>query len=176
MSHARFALVRAVVLIAISLPFYGRTWNHFLHDLGAILFLGNLIVTAGWMSLARRSANPEALRLGVRGIVFTDAIFTTPGAILLLLNGGILSAPYFRGASPHWLFVGMGLFAASGIVWGTQVIPTQKKLARAMDTMPAGGPVPPECAGLLARWFRFGGIATAMPLIALVFMVFKPAF
>jgi uncharacterized membrane protein len=176
MHHARFAIIRALVLIALSLPFYGRTWNHFLHVLGAVLFLGNLIVTAAWISMARRSQNPEALRLGVRGMMVTDAIFTTPGAILLFLNGGILSTAYFKAGHAHWLYIGIGLFAASGILWGSTIIPTQKKLARAMEKMPLGGPVPPECELLLARWFRFGGIATALPLIALVFMVFKPAF
>jgi hypothetical protein len=42
--------------------------------------------------------------------------------------------------------------------------------------MPAGGPVPAEYDVLLAKWFRWGGIATLLPLVTFVLMVFKPAF
>jgi uncharacterized membrane protein len=175
MSHNRVLAVGALIVVALSLPFYGHNWNHFMHVLGAVLFLGNMVVTGAWMSLAKRSRNPEALRLGVHGIILTDAIFTTPGALLLLLNGGILAAPYFK-SNWHWLAAGIVLYLASGAIWGMAVIPAQKKLARAMGNMPPGGPVPPECEALLARWFRFGGIATLLPLAALWLMVFKPSF
>ena len=175
MASNRTAPVAALIAVALSLPFYGRTWNHFMHVLGAVLFLGNLIVTAVWMTLAHRSRNAEALRVGVQGITLTDHLFTTPGALLLLINGGILASPYFK-SSWHWLAVGATLFLASGAVYGAAVLPTQKKLALAMSKMPVGGPIPSEVDGLVARWYRFGGIATLLPLIALFFMVFKPAF
>jgi len=175
MSHNRIAPIAALAVVALSLPFYGRTWNHFMHVLGAVLFLGNLIISAVWMTLAHRSRSPEALRLGVRGTMLTDQLFITPGALLLLINGGILASPYFK-SSWHWLAVGIALFAASGATYGTTLLPTQKKLSQAMSKMPVGGPIPPEVDRLMARWYRFGGIATLLPLIALFLMVFKPAF
>jgi uncharacterized membrane protein len=175
MSHNRLIAIAALLVVVLSLPFYGRSWNLFMHIFGAVLFLGNMIVTAAWMSLARRSRSAEALRLGVQGVNFTDAIFTTPGALLLLINGGILSAPYFK-TNWHWLAAGIVLFILSGAVWGMSVIPAQKKLAQAMTRMPAGGPIPAECDALLSKWFRFGGVATLLPLIALALMVFKPVF
>jgi uncharacterized membrane protein len=175
MARNRIVLGAVLAAVALSLPFYGRNWNHFMHVLGAVLFLGNLIVTAVWMALARRSRHPESLRLGVQGVLLTDHLFTTPGAILLLINGGILAAPYFK-TSWHWLAVGIALFVASGVVYGSTVVPAQKKLGEAMSRMPTGGPVPPEVEALMARWFRCGGIATVLPLVALWFMVFKPAF
>jgi len=175
MSHNRLIAISALAVVALSLPFYGRNWNLFMHIVGAVLFLGNMIVTAAWMSLARRAKNAEALRLGVQGVNFTDAIFTTPGALLLLINGGILSAPYFK-TNWHWLAAGIALFVLSGAIWGMSVIPAQKKLALAMNRMPVGGPIPAECETLIARWFRLGGVATLLPLIALALMVFKPVF
>jgi uncharacterized membrane protein len=45
-----------------------------------------------------------------------------------------------------------------------------------MSRMPAGGPIPAECDALMAKWFRFGGMATLLALIALALMVFKPVF
>jgi uncharacterized membrane protein len=137
--------------------------------------MGNIIVSAAWMSLARRSRNPEAIRLGVRGVVFTDAVFTFPGALLLLLNGGILATPFFKTQS-MWVFISLGLFAATGVIWGAVLVPVQRKLSAAMGKMPAGGPLPSQVEGLVATWFRVGGIATLLPVIILVLMVLKPAF
>lgn len=175
MTSYRNLIGGVVITLALSLPFYGHTWNLLMHILGAVMFMGNIVVTAVWASLARRSRNIEALRLGVRGISVTDAIFTVPGGLLVLLNGGIIGTPYFR-AHATWLFVSIGLFAASGIVWGGLLIPVQKRLSALMRATPGGASIPPEVDSLLGRWFRWGGIATVLPLIALVLMVFKPTF
>jgi uncharacterized membrane protein len=163
-----------VITLALSLPFYGHTWNLFMHVFGAVVFMGNIIVTAAWASLARRSRNIEALRLGVRGIVITDSIFTVPGALLVLLNGGIIGTPYFR-AHATWLFVSIGLFLASGVVWGSVLVPIQKRLSSLMKATPGGASIPPEAELLLKRWFQWGGVATLLPLLVLALMVFKPA-
>ena len=175
MIHLRILIGSVILAIALSMPFYGRTWHLFMHQLGAVLFVGNIVVSALWMSLAKRAGTPDALRLGVNGIMMTDAVFTTPGALLLLLNGGILGTDFFRAGS-NWLFVGIVLFLLTFVLWVAVLLPTQRKLWRAMERMPAAGPVPAECARLLARWFRFGGIATLLPLATLVLMVFKPVF
>src|SRR5256885_14448326 len=43
--------IAILVAIVVSLPLFPYTWHMLLHILGAVLFLGNLIVTAGWMNL-----------------------------------------------------------------------------------------------------------------------------
>jgi uncharacterized membrane protein len=174
MIHNRILIGGVILAIALSMPFYGRTWHLFMHQVGSVLFLGNLMVSALWMSLAKRAGTPDSLRLGAQGVLLTDAVFTTPGALLLLLNGGILGTDFFRSGA-NWLFISIGLFLLSFIIWVAVLLPAQRRLWRAVEKMPAGGPVPPECAPLLARWFRFGGVATLLPLAALVLMIFKPA-
>ena len=64
----------------------------------------------------------------------------------------------------------------TGLVYGVLLEPVQKKLARAVDATPAGGTLPPEYDALLAKWFRWGGIATLLPLLTFALMVFKPTF
>jgi len=174
MIHRRVLFVSAIVAIALSVPFFGRNWNIFMHQLGAVLFLGNIVVSALWMSLARRADNPEVFRLGVRGIMLTDAAFTTPGALLLLVNGGILAPPYFQAGHALWLFVGIGLFALTGILWTAVLLPAQRGMWRLLNAMPAGGPIPAGADALYQRWFRCGGIASLLPLIAFALMVLKP--
>jgi uncharacterized membrane protein len=175
MPFKRTLTVAAIVAVAVSLPFFGRTWNMFMHVFGAILFMGNIVVSAAWMSLARRSRTAEALRLGARGVMLTDAIFTVPGALLVLVNGCIIATPYFQ-ARAMWVFVALGLFLVSAVVWLALLIPLQRRFYALMAGVPAGGLVPPEAGVLLGRWFRWGGIATLLPLAALVLMVFKPSF
>lgn len=174
MIHTRILLVGVVLAIALSLPFYTRTWHLLMHQLGSIMFLGNIMVSALWMSISRRSGNADAFRLGVRGILLTDAVFTTPGALLLLLNGGILGTDFFTSGGT-WLFISMALFLLTVIIWAAVLLPAQRRLWRVMERVPAAGAIPAEVEPLYHRWFRFGGIATLLPLATLVLMVFKPA-
>jgi len=170
-NHLLFAGV--IIAVALSLPFYGYRWNLFMHIFGAILFMGNIVVTAAWVSLARRLRHTEALRLGIRGIVVSDTIFTLPGVLLLLLNGGILGTPYFK-AHAMWLFISVGLFVISAVIWAAVLVPLQKRMSALMRATPPGSAAPEEVSRLLARWFRWGGVATLLPLAILVLMVAKP--
>lgn len=175
MNINRIVTIAAIVAVLLSMPFFGRGWNRLMHLLGGVLFLGNVIVTAVWASLARRSREPEVARLFVRGALLTDAIFTLPGVILLALNGGVLGTQWFK-AGARWILVSVVLFVITGVVWGAVLVPIQKRLARLVAAMPSQGPVPPEYDLLLAKWFRWGGVATLLPLVILVLMVFRPAF
>lgn len=170
MKISRIAIVAALIAVALSLPFYGPVWNRLMHLLGAILFMGNIVVTVVWMSLARRSGDGGALRLAARGVALTDVIFTLPGALLLLLNGGILGTPYFKVGEP-WLIVSLVLFVLSGVLWLSVLVPIQKRLLRVAV---GSGDNVAESEQLIRDWFRWGGLVTLMPLVSLVLMVYKP--
>jgi uncharacterized membrane protein len=171
---SRILIAGVIVAVALSLPFYGYRWNLLMHILGAVLFLGNILVSAAWVSVARRLRHTESLRVAIRGIIATDTLFTMPGVLLLLLNGGILGTPYFK-AGAMWLFISIGLFVLSAIIWGVVLVPLQRRLSRIMKATPPGSAVPAEGDILLRRWFRWGGVATLLPLAVLVLMVAKPA-
>jgi uncharacterized membrane protein len=175
MNINRILAVGSVVAIVLSVPFFGPKWNRMMHLLGTVLFLGNIIVTAAWASLARRNRDPEVVRFCVRGIVLTDAIFTLPGVMLLFINGGIIGTQWFKAGAP-WIIVSVILFTITGVVWGAVLVPVQKRLLRLVDAMPPRGPIPAEYDALFARWFRWGGIATLLPLVTFVLMVTRPAF
>jgi len=161
--------------VVLSLPFRYE-WNLFMHIFGAIVFMGNVIVTAVWMTMARRSGDVRNLRFAARGVLATDVYFTSPGIILLLVNGLILSMNWFESGAASWIHVSMGLFALSGIAWFALLIPIQLKLARMAEAEPRDGDLPPEFYSLLKKWYRWGGIATLLPLVILVIMVLKPDF
>lgn len=163
-------LIAIVVPVALSLPFYGYTWNLFMHILGAILFMGNIVVTAAWLSMAKRSGSGGALQVATRTVVVTDVIFTLPGSLLLLLNGGIMGTTWFKDQAP-WIFASIALFLVSAVIWLAVLVPLQRRMVALAESEPTG----PEIAGMMSRWFRFGGIATLLALITLVLMVTKPA-
>lgn len=173
MNTNRILIVGVIIAVALSLPFYGYRWNLFMHIFGAVLFMGNIVVSAAWASMARRAKHTEALRLGVRGIIVTDTIFTMPGVLLLILNGGILGTPFFK-AGAMWLFIAIGLMVLSGIIWGAILVPLQRRMSALMKATPPGSAVPAEVEVLLKRWFRWGGLASLLPLVTLVLMVAKP--
>jgi uncharacterized membrane protein len=124
------------------------------------------------MTLAKRSCDPANLRFAARGVIATDVYFTTPGVLLLLINGLILSMNWIQTGHASWLYVAMGLFALSGMAWFGFLIPIQRRMARLADAEPvSGGDVPAEFYVVMKKWYRWGGIATILPLVIL-----KPVF
>jgi uncharacterized membrane protein len=168
----KMIVIAVLIAVVLSLPFFGYMWNLFMHIFGAILFMGNIMVTAVWASLARRDGKTDTIQFASRGIAITDVIFTTPGAILLLVNGGIMGTPYFQtGAS--WLFVAIGLFVLAAVLWLALLVPAQRRM---LELSEAAGEVPDEWFDALKGWFRWGGVAVLLVLATLVLMVVKPLF
>jgi uncharacterized membrane protein len=146
-----------------------------LHILGVVLFLGNIIVTALWKTLADRTKNPPVVAYGQRLVTITDIAFTATGVILIIVPGQVMAREYggvFGG--PTWLTLGWSLFIASGVIWLVALIPIeimQARLARSFRDEPA---IPDRYWRLSRLWTIFGVIATVLPLFNLYLMVFKP--
>lgn len=58
-----------------------------LHILGAVIFLGNIIVTGWWKVMADRTRNPVVIAFAQRQVTLTDFIFTGGGVVLILATG-----------------------------------------------------------------------------------------
>lgn len=145
-----------------------------IHLLGAVLFLGNIIVTAFWKTLADRSGELAVIRFAVKATNWADVVFTL-GGIVLLAAAGHMMAPAFGGvAGSFWLKTAYALFVATGVLWLTVLIPVQWKQARLLNALPAGAAVPAAYRGLARVWAVAGSMATLMPLAAAWLMVAKP--
>jgi len=169
----KMILIAVLVPVLLSLPFFGYMWNLFMHIFGAILLMGNVVVTAVWASLAKRDRRPDTVRFASRGIALTDVIFTTPGVVLVFLNGGILGTPYFK-AGGSWMFVAIGLFLVSTTLWLAALAPLQRRMLEIAEGIAGSDPVPEQWFDAGKKWFRLGGITTMLMLITLVLMVSKP--
>lgn len=146
-----------------------------LHIFGAILFLGNIIVTAVWKTLADRTRDARIVAFSQRLVTVTDVAFTGVGAALVFVTGFFMAYQYYSDfLTISWIAWGLGLFMISTLIWVTALIPIQIKQAQLARQFSGGGKIPNEYWRLGRLWMILGSIATILPLINLYFMVFKP--
>ena len=147
-----------------------------LHIVGAILFLGNIIVTGWWKIMANRTGNPEIIAFAQRQVTLTDFIFTAGGSALLFTAGmaNIIIYDIDMMATP-WILWGLGLFTLSGIIWVSVLIPIQIKQAREAKQFTAQTVISKDYWKREMLWYIYGGLAVVLPLISLGLMVLKPS-
>ena len=145
-----------------------------LHVLGVVLFLGNLIVTAVWKVIADRTRQADVIAYAQRLVAITDIAFTAPGAILIAVSGGILAGDVGGVTGPGWLTTGVILFALSGVIWLTVLVPTQIRQTRLARRFKHEATVPDQYWRLALLWYVFGSIATVLPLANVFIMTVRP--
>ena len=145
-----------------------------LHILGVILFLGNIAVTAWWKVTADRTRDPKVIAHGQRQVLLTDGFFTSFGVVLIAGSGvAMIAGAGWDLENARWLHWGIGLFAASGILWLFILIPTQIQQMRLARAFKGGGEIPDRYWQLSRRWNIVGAIAMVLPFWNLYWMVFK---
>jgi len=139
-----------------------------LHILGAVLLVGNVIVTGFWAAFlyAQRSGVP--FRPVARAILWTDLLFTIGGASLLTFTGIqlILARGYPFWKTP-WLVKGAGSLALATLLWLAVLVPDQFRLERLAADDVAG------LRRVFLRWSVVGWLSTALLVNALWVMVRK---
>jgi uncharacterized membrane protein len=169
------AIIIALLNIAGHPQFLPYQVHLLLHILGAVLFLGNILVTAVWLALAARTKQAATLHFAAQAVNWADVVFTAPGILLLLANGQIMAQAAWGGVRASWVVVALGLFIASGIVWGGFLVRLQHRLMQlAAPAASSAAPVPAAFFRTLHAWYRAGIVATVLPLVSLVLMVLKP--
>ena len=169
-----------VVVLAVSLPLYPYRWHTFLHIAGAVVFLGNIIVTAAWMLMAERTRSVNVVHFSAKAVMRADLLFTLPGVLLILMNGLAMVLDRWGGlAAFHelsWISAALALFTASGVIWVGLLIPVQHRMAVFSDPSDYPDSLPSEFFSALRRWYVWGAVAIALPVCSLYLMVTKPTF
>lgn len=147
----------------------------FVHLVAAVLFLGNLVVSAMWKLQADRSGNPAVAAFAARLVARTDKLFTGPGAFVVLMTGGMLpTAGGYKFAGQGWIHAGATAFVVSALIWLIVLVPIQRKQSKMAAEFGAATQIPADYLALTKRWAMFGGIATLLPFIGMALMVYKP--
>lgn len=168
-----------VILIVVVLGILGHPliltyqWHKLLHILGAVLLLGNIIITAVWMLMAERTRNDDVLRFAAKTVNWADVFFTVPGIFLLITNGDILSEQWGGVFRVSWIVLSLSLFVVSGVVWMGMLLRYQHRLIE-LSHAAHDEKMPPGFFTVLHKWYIWGAIATVLPLVSLVLMFLKP--
>ena len=171
--------IGAVLLIVVILGFlhhpllFSYEWHKLLHILGAILLVGNIVITGVWMFMAERTNNSDVMRFAARMVNWADVFFTVPGIFLLITNGNILSEQWGGVFHVSWIVASLVLFVFSGIVWIGLLLRYQNSLITLSESM-HGEKDSPDFFNFLHKWYFWGALATFLPLISLVLMFLKP--
>lgn len=146
-----------------------------LHILGVILFLGNIIVTGWWKTMADKTKDIRIIAFAQRQVTLTDYVFTLGGVLLIIATGPVNALLHDMDIfTIKWLVWGNGLFIASGIIWAALLIPVQIKQAKMAKQFSETQIIPQRYWQLSRIWLIFGTLATLLPLANLYWMVYKP--
>ena len=166
--------------VAVSLPLYPYKWHTFLHIAGAVVFLGNIIVTAAWMLMAERTRSNNVIHFSAKAVIRADLLFTLPGVLLIVMNGFVMVIAGWGGWDAFhefsWISAALALFIASGVIWVGVLIPVQHRMAVYSDPSDYPDSPPSQFFSALHKWYFWGAIAIALPLVSLFLMVNKPDF
>jgi uncharacterized membrane protein len=124
-----------------------------------ILFLGNIIVTGWWKSMADRTCDPKIIAFAQSQVSATDRVFTLGGILILAAAGAGTAAIGGFSATTRWIEWGDWFFAGSGIVWVVALLPIQTKLSRIAKGFADGRQIPADY-WRIGKWAIFGIIAT----------------
>jgi len=147
----------------------------FFHIVGVIIFMGNIVVSALWMKQAGRTREPRVLQSAARSVMRADRVFTMPGILLILITGILTTAPHGGFPGKAWIELALMLFILSGVIWVTALLRLQKRMVELADvSVKYRSELGEPFYRTLKRWSMWGGIATLLPFVALVLMIFKP--
>jgi uncharacterized membrane protein len=148
----------------------------FFHVVGVIAFMGNIVVSAMWMKEARRTRNPRVIQSATHAVMRADRIFMLPGILLILVTGVLTTGQHGGFPGKAWIELALTLFIVSGVIWLTVLLRLERRMrAMADQAVKINAEPSPAFYTTLRRWSMWGGIATLLPFIALLLMVFKPA-
>jgi uncharacterized membrane protein len=146
-----------------------------IHIIAVVMFLGNITTGVFWHRHAVRTRDPKILAHTMSGIIRSDAFFTNPAAILILV-AGVMAA--IKGNFPiwhtAWIRYAILLFLISGASFGARVTPLQRKLLATAQAGISGGFDETTYHRLARQWEIWGAIATLAPFVAMILMVMKP--
>jgi len=151
------------------------SWLVFIHVLGAVMFLGNVMTAAFWKIKAELAGDIAHLHKVTKNVMLADYIFTLPGIVLIVITGVIMTLQLgYSLAELNWLTAAIALFAVTGLIWVSILIPCQLRMIRESHLSMRDNTLTPEYRKASRRWDVFGVIATLLPIATLFFMMAKP--
>lgn len=138
----------------------------FLHVLGAMLLLGNVIATGLWSHWAIARRDRAVAVFATEAILRADLWLTLTGGALLTIAGAQMALALGLGWQTPWLRTGIVALASSTVVWLGVLLPLQFRMVRQARAEDAAG-----LRRTFAWWSALGWADTALLLWGLWAMV-----
>jgi len=146
----------------------------FLHVTAAVVFLGDIIVTATWKWFADRTGDPSVAAYAQRLVLLTDKYLMLP-SIGVLVTTGYIKAHMLQISA--WttpaILTGQILFFLSGIIWGVILRPIQMRQMEMANGFRVGDVIPADYMVLTKRWMLWGGLAIVLPIGSVFMMIYN---
>lgn len=138
-----------------------------LHVLGAVLLVGNVIVTGLWAAFLWRARPAIPFRAAARIIMWADLCFTVLGGTLLTVSGiFLIQLQGYPWRELPWIQHGIWALAAATTIWLLALLPDQLRLEHLPEDDPA-------YRRAFWRWTIVGWVDTLILLYGLWAMVTK---
>lgn len=179
LTTTKVSIINGLILLGLTLLAYfnvvkfdmifSYNWHKILHILGAILFMGNMIIGPVWFFYAYYSKNVELLKFASKLLQLTDLYLTIPGAALTVLNGLFLASMYGGIQNAPWLFTSMLMLFA---MWGLSIplIFLQEKMYKTIDQEPENYE---KLDKIMLNWAILGSAVMIPPTYIFYLMVTK---
>lgn len=138
-----------------------------LHLLGAVMLLGNLLVTGFWALNLYRMRDPAHFRQMARAMLWADLIFTVAGGSVLGVTGFMLLEARGIPLETPWVTRGAAALGGAALVWIAVMVPLQNRLTR------IPGDDRRALKRVFVRWMLAVWTVTAILVYGLVVMVRK---
>lgn len=142
------------------------------HVVAAIIFLGDISVTAVWKVRADRAGSARVALFAQQLVAFTDRVLLIP-SLIVLLSTGVASAMWAGiafWAEPAYAAVQL-FFFLSGVVWQGVLRPTQARQLALLESLAPDAALPGEYDALARRWLRAGLLAILFAYLSLASMI-----
>jgi uncharacterized membrane protein len=139
--------------------------HKFLHLLGIVTFLGNLIAGPLWLWFAAYQDGGRHLRFAVRTLDAADVWLTTPGVQLTAWNGLALAAALGGAQRAPWLVEALAWLVLTSLFSLVLLIPLQSAVVRAAEGDDAAA-----TRRALIRW-SVAGMIVMLPLTAVAWLM-----
>lgn len=147
-------------------------WFHFIHVLGAIIWVGGGVMLSLIGGRARKSADARLIGEFARTLSFVGLRVLTPAVVAVLLTGLwlILTGSEWK-FTQLWVLLGIGAFITVFLIGAIHL----SRIAIQLDRVAAGtDPNLQETRDLLGRWIVGYQIILVILIFAVWDMVFKP--
>ncbi len=148
----------------------------FLHIIAVIIVLGMTFVYPFLQGAAERAGTAQT-RFALKLMLWLETFVVTPGAILVLIFGGILIGnshlPY-KDDMPAWLIIAIVWFLAALATAVFFQRPNLKKALAILEKAPDSAPLPAEYEPIGKRMQMVGGVLGLSIIIIAFLMVYKP--